>query len=64
VNQLTQELRLAIDEGDRWSGNLLVDGTVNGVVDQGLVVGGDPKSDGTVDATWNDALREREGDRD
>ena len=62
MSHLTQELKLGIDEGNRWSGDLLIDGTVNGVVEQRLVVGSDPNSDWTVDAGGNDAFREREGD--
>jgi hypothetical protein len=64
ASQLAQNLGLGVNEGNRWSGNQLVDGTISGVVDQWLGVGGNPESDGAVDAdaVGNHALREREGD--
>lgn len=64
ASHLAQKLRDSIDEGDGRTGNLLVDGTVYGVVDQGLVVGSDPESDGTIDPARNNAFRERERDTD
>ena len=62
MSQLTQELRLGIDEGDRGPSDLLVGSTVNGVVDQGLGVGCDPNGNGAVDTGRNDTLRKGEGD--
>ena len=62
TSHLAQDLRLGIKEGNRWTGNQLVDGTISWVVHQRLGVGGDPKGNGAVDTIGNDTLREREGD--
>ena len=56
TSQLTQDLGLVVEESDRWSGNQLVDGTISGVVDQWLHVGGNPKSDRAGDTLGDYAL--------
>ena len=56
TSELSQDLGLVVEEGDRRSSNQLVDGTISGVVDQRLGVGGDPKSDRASDTRGDDAL--------
>ena len=62
TSHLTQDLRLGVKEGNRWTGNQLIDGAIPWVVDQWLGVGSDPDGNGAVDTFGNDTLREREGD--
>lgn len=46
---MTEDVGGGVDEDHGGACDLLVGGAVAGVVDEGLVVGGDPEGDGAVD---------------
>lgn len=55
ASELSEDIGTGVDKDHGGASNELVSGTVTRVVDQGLVVGGDPNGNGTIDALRNNA---------
>jgi len=59
---LAEEFGLGVDKDDCGPSNLLGGVTIDDVVDEGVVVAGDPDHDGAVNARGDIALREGQVD--